>query len=198
MKIGYWLVVAAIGAGSVAQADTVEPGHYQITLTDWDNNQLFNAIPNPTDVNTNDFQPEFCDGFLACDDPSVRINKGGGSTSEDGPFSFSSGPDAAGNTVVLNFSNSGAPITELLLTVNLNPDQAGELFTCDGGDVFQNCGFFNDGLEILFYNPFETDGIPTATTPEPSQWLVMLLGFAALIVVTRKRSASLSCAGTGR
>ncbi|HEX5227045.1 MAG TPA: hypothetical protein VFW44_05020 [Bryobacteraceae bacterium] len=199
MKISYWLVLAAIGAVTCAQADTVdpEPGHYQITLTDWDNNQLFNATPNPEGVNPNDFSPDFCDGFLSCDDPSVKINKGGGSTSEDGPFTFSSGPNAAGNTVVLNFSNAGPPITELLLTVTLNPDQTGSLFTCDGGDVFQHCGFMMDDLEILFYDPYDTNGIPTATTPEPSQWII-LLAFAAVIVIARKRSANWSFAGTQR
>lgn len=207
MKIGYWLVLAAIGAVSVAQADSVpppEPGHYQIVLTDWDNNQVFNATPNPTGVDPTQFtNPDsFCVGSSFCDDPSVRINKGGGSTPENGPFSFSTGGSAQGNTVTLNFANTGDPITELLFTLTsnggqLNPDQSGVVFSCDGGDLFQHCGFNNDAFQVLFYDPIEPGGIPTATTPEPSQWLV-LLAFAAMIVVARKRSTNWTCAETQR
>jgi hypothetical protein len=192
-----WLMLVAVGLlGCLwAQADSLEPGHYTITLTDWDDNQVFDFTPNPEDLNTADFtNPDsFCVGFLFCDDPSVRINTGGKSQPENGDFSFTTGNDAAGNTVVLDFANTGDPINSILITLTsnngqLNPDQNGVVFTCDGGDLFQNCGFNNDAFQIAFWNPVGSVGIPTATTPEPSQWLVLLFVSAVLIAVqTRKR-----------
>ena len=198
MKIGCWLALVAVGAAScsLTQADPVEPGHYTNTLQDWDDDQVFNFTPNPTGVDTDDFtNPDsFCVGFDACFDPSVRFNAGGGSTPENGEFSFSTGDDAAGNTVVLDFSNTGAPITEVLLTLTsnggqLNPDQSGVEFTCDGGGIFQQCGFNNDAFQVLFWDPV-TDGIPTATTPEPAQWAILLPAFALLVGFGRKRLAN--------
>ncbi|MGP0074069.1 MAG: hypothetical protein ACLPWF_19325 [Bryobacteraceae bacterium] len=195
-----WLMLAAVGVLSCswAQADTVEPGHYTITLTDWDNNQDFNFTPNPSDLNTSSFtNPDnFCPGFEGCFDPSIRVDPGGKSTPEDGNFSFSTGSDAAGNTVVLDYANTGTPINSILITLTsnggqLNPDQLGEVFTCDGGSLFTNCGFYNDAFQIAFWNTADVVGIPTATTPEPSQWIILLFASAAMIVArARKRSAS--------
>jgi hypothetical protein len=181
-----------------AQADPVEPGHYTITLTDWDDNQVFNFTPNPADLDTADFtNPDsFCVGDQGCFDPSARLNAGGGSQDESGPYSFSTGPDAANNTVVLDFANTGPPINSILiqLTSNggqLNPDQSGVVFTCSGGDLFAQCGFDNDAFEFAFWDPINAEGIPTITTPEPSQWIFLLFASAALIGLgARKRFVS--------
>jgi|SRR5579863_6892286 len=190
-----WLMLVAVGvlSGPWAQADTVEPGHYTITLTDWDDNQNFNFTPNPADLDTSEFtNPDsFCVGFAFCDDPSIKVNPGGKSTPEDGDFSFSTGPDASGNTVVLDYQNTGAPINSILITLTsnggqLNPDQNGEVFTCDGGTLFTNCGFNDDAFEIAFWNTNDSGGIPTAT-PEPSQWIVLAFASAAMIAVRARK-----------
>jgi hypothetical protein len=217
MMTARWLMVAAVGMlGSTwAQADS-EPGHYTITLTDWDDNQVFNFVPfsdaNPNDAfDTADFtNPDnFCPGFDFCGDPGFKFNGGGGSTPENGEFSFSTGPDAANSVVTLDFSNAGPPIDEVLieLTSNggeLNADQFDQLFMCDGDGLFQNCGFYinpaNGQFEIAFWNPVNSNGvgIPTAV-PEPSQWIILLLAFAAIIVArARKESANSSFAQTRR
>ena len=195
-----WLMLVAVGVLSCpwAQADTVEPGHYTITLADWDDDQDFNFTPNPANLDTSQFtNPDnFCVGFEFCDDPSIRVNPGGKSTPESGPFSFSTGPDAAGNTVVLDYQNTGAPIDSILITLTsnngqLNPDQNGEVFTCDGGSLFTNCGFNDDAFEVAFWNSDDTVGIQTATTPEPSQWIILLFASAAMIAArARKKSVS--------
>jgi hypothetical protein len=200
-QMARWQMLVAVGVLSCswAQADTVVPGHYTITLTDWDDNQNFNFTPNPADLDTSEFtNPDsFCVGFAFCDDPSIRVDPGGKSTPEDGDFSFSTGPDAAGNTVVLDYQNTGAPINSILITLTsndgqLNPDQTdGEVFTCNGDGLFTNCGFNNDGFEIAFWNTGDTGGIQTASTPEPSQWIILLFASAAMIAArARKRSAN--------
>ncbi len=203
------LCILGCAWAQVARADSVA-GHYTITLTDWDpcpgtaTNpcQTFNFIPNPSDVDTSDYQDTFCPGLEFCTDPKVGLQGGGKSTPEDGEFSFSSGP----GTETLDFQNTGPEINEVLIDLTSNdgqpnPDQEGALFSCSGGTLFNSCGFNDDGLGILFYNnpdlPLGT-GIATAT-PEPGQWIILLLAFAGIIVArARKGSASSSFARTPR
>jgi hypothetical protein len=202
-------MVAALGmlSSTWARADTV-PGHYTITLSDWDDNQYFDFIPysdpNPNDAfDTSDFTDpdDFCPGFTLCVDPSVGLGGGGKSQAEDGEFTFTTGDDA-GTTIVLDYQNSGAPIEEVLLEltdqygnpIGLPANQDGELFTCTGDDLFTNCGFYvnsNGDFEVAFWNALDSpSGIPTAV-PEPSQWIMLLLPLAAMIVArVRKQSAS--------
>ena len=201
-----WVVLAAgvLLCATWAQAQS-EPAHYVIELEGWDNNQFFDFTPNPANLNTNDFtNPDnFCANYLFCDDPLIRINTGGGSTPESGDYSFNSGD----GTETLDFENTGPSIDEILITLtdaNGNPislpqDQLSEVFVCSS-DYFQMCGFNNDAFEIAFWDPVSTNGvgIPSAA-PEPSQWIVLLLACAALVVVrARKGSASSACAQTER
>jgi hypothetical protein len=211
MNTTRWLMVAALGmlSSTWAQATvmTTIPGHYLITLDGWaDYNpeQEFTFIPNPTlpeGVTESDFidAAGFCpagDYECSCGDPSVGLGAGGKSQSEDGTFNFYS----TGSLVtpqVLDFENTGAPITEVLITVPLEPGQDDETFTCSGDGLFSHCGFMDDPgtLEILYYGG---TGIPTAV-PEPSQWTMLLLALAGVIVArARKASASSSFAPTRR
>ncbi len=195
MNMTRWLLAAAIAMlGSMwARADSVPPsdGHYEIELAGWDADQEFEFLPNiPMPSDTNPCLPA---GDI-CNDPSIRLDNGGGSTGESGDFFFNSGS----GTETLYFDNLGAPITSVEITTVLNPDEYNESFTCSGGDIFQLCGFIVDPpagsntetLDIYFSDPYNPNGIPTAT-PEPAQWIVLLLGMAGMIVV-RARSASAS------
>ncbi len=217
MKMTRWLMVAALGALSCtwAQADSVPPddGHYLIDLESWDADLDFNFMPNqgapPPGINS--CLPVGAD----CGDASIRIDNGGGSTGEDGDFTFNSGP---GGTCgpnaptlaceILYFDNEGPPITSILITTILPTSELGENndYSCDGGALFQSCGFTitdppdepTETLNIYFYNPYSADGIVTAT-PEPSQWIILLLAFAGIIAVrARKQFASSSSAQTQR
>jgi hypothetical protein len=97
----------------------------------------------------------------------------------------------------LVIENTGAPISEVLIQLTsdggqLEPNQEDEVFTCSGGTgttlVFTNCGFYNDGFELAFWS-----------VPEPSLGIILLLAFAAVIVVrARKGRASSSFARTLR
>jgi PEP-CTERM motif len=198
-------MLAAVLLGSSVWAQ--EPGHYTIELDGWDSNQYFDFTPNPANLNTGDFtNPDsFCTNYLFCDDPSIRLNGGGGSTPESGEFSFNSG----GGTETLDFQNTGAPIDEVLITLTdqygnpipLPADELDELFICSS-DIFQKCGFDNDAFQIAFWDPYSSNGvgIPTASpVPEPSFWALLLFAFGAAVVVrARKNSAIASFARTER
>jgi hypothetical protein len=192
MNMTRWLMVAALGIlGSTwARADIPTNQQYTITLTDWDSDQTFNFIPT-SGLDTGDFTnpDDFCPGYDSCFDPSVVLQKGGGNHDPNGEFSFSTGS----GTEVLSYQNTGSDIDEVLLQLTsnggqLNSDQQNEVFTCSGGNLFTNCGFYDDGFEVAFWN-----------TPEPSQWIVLVLAFAAVMVVrARKARASSSFAQTRR
>jgi len=214
--------VAMLGA-TWAQAQNV-PGHYDLILTGWDAGQFFDALPfsdpdpNAGDafgslgLNTSDFTnpDDFCAQFNDCIDPGFKFNNAGNSMPEDGPFSFSTGD---GNQVVVDgnvvpnggFENAGAPIYEVIFALtdaNGNPiqlptDQQNEVFQCSS-DIFSQCGFTNDGFDVAFWNPIGGGvGIPTATTPEPSESIILLLAFGA-VVVARARKANCFFAETQR
>ena len=196
MIITRWLMLAAVGllGATWAQADSA---HYVINLEGWDDPQEFTFIPNPILPPPSEIDPCLPAGNI-CGDASIRISSGGGSQPEDGVFTFNSDQaDANGN---IFFENTGPLIGSAEITVELNTDELNDPFECSGGNIFQNCGFVVTDppsgvfLDIYFYNPYTPGGgIPTAT-PEPSQWIVMLLAFAGIIVArARKASASLSC-----
>jgi hypothetical protein len=196
MVVQRWLMIAALGLlGSVAsKADGISPDvHYIIDLEDWDVSQTFDVTPNIT-------VPDDTSACLpvgdVCGDASIRLNSGGGSTPEDGPFSFSSpatgncGPDNTLACFISDFENTGSPIDTLVISVELNVDQLFpplNTFECSGGDLFNACGFTltdppnsPSGIQLnaYFYN-----------TPEPSQWAVLVLGCAALIAARARQRA---------
>ncbi len=189
MNLTRWLMFAALGmlSSTWVRADIITGQTFTITLTAWDPDQTFEFTPT-TGLDTGDFTnpDDFCPSFDACFDPGMKLEKTGDATDENGPFPFSTG---ATGTTALSFTNTGSDITELVipLTSNggeLNSDQDFSVFTCDGGDLFTNCGFLNDGFEVAYWD-----------TPEPSQWMVVAIAFAALIAVrARRKYASSSSA----
>jgi hypothetical protein len=192
MVVERWLMIAALGLlGSVAsKADGIPPDvHYIIDLEDWDVMQTFQVTPNVDVPGTSACLPV---GDV-CGDASIRLNSGGGSIPEDGPFSFSSpdtgncGPDNTLACFIDDFENIGSPINTLEISVELNDDQLVpplNTFECSGGDLFNACGFTltdpPSGIDLnaYFYN-----------TPEPSEWAFLALGCAALIAVRARQSA---------
>jgi hypothetical protein len=207
MNMTRLLLVAALGVlgGTWAQADSVPPddGHYLIDLEAWDANLNFNFMPNegapPGDINS------CLPAGDVCGDAAIRIDNGGGSTGEDGNFSFNSGP---GGTCgpnaptlaceILYFDNEGPPITSILITTILPTDELGPNndYSCDGGALFQACGFTitdppgdTEQLNIYFYDPYNANGIVTAT-PEPSQWIILALAFAGIIAVRARKATA--------
>jgi hypothetical protein len=195
MNVERWLMVAALGLLSSigAKADGIPVGtHYLIDLEDWDVNQDFDVTPNVTVPD--DTSPCLPAGDV-CGDPSVRLNSGGGSTPENGPYSFSSpstgncGPNDSLACFTSDFQNTGTDITTLELTVELNDDQLVpplNTFECSGGNLFNTCGFTEtdppSGMDVnvFFYN---------VETPEPSQWGVLLLACGALMVARNRQKA---------
>jgi hypothetical protein len=199
MKMTRWLMVAALGmlCCTWAQADGLSD--FLINLEGWDNNQEFTFIGNaqvPTDTS-----PCLPSGSF-CFDASIKTNNGGGSTPEySTTWTFNADQvDEFGNIYFDN--DSGVTFTTVEISAILNADEDNLPFTCDGGVYFASCGFvFNDApdtLQVYFYNAYAGEGIPTAT-PEPSQWLILLIALAAMIVVRiRKGSVSSSFAQTQR
>jgi hypothetical protein len=203
MNMTRLMVVAAVGllSSAWARADPAVPGHYTIDLGNWDPDQEFDFIPNvtiPGDLTNNPCYPV---GDI-CGDPSVRLEPGGKSQSEDGSFTFDSGPTG---TIVLDYQNTGSPITTAEIMTTLTSDESGPnvLFSCSSG-IFQDCAFVvtdplaGDIIDTYFWDPYVAGGIATAV-PEPSLGIVLLLAFAGVIVGrARKGSASSSFAQTQR
>jgi hypothetical protein len=189
MNITRWMTVAALGMLSCtwAQADSA---HFLINLEGWDSPQEFTFIPNQPIPD--DLSPCLPAGDI-CGDASIRINSGGGSPPIPGEFTFNSDQvDANGDIFFQN--DSGVLFSTVEITVTLNADEVNDPFSCFGGNIFQQCGFLlnnNQGIETLdtfFYNPFtQGGGIPSAT-PEPSQWIILMLAFLAIIVVRSRKA----------
>jgi len=217
MNMARWAMMAALGilCSALAQADST-PGHYDLILTNWDSGQSFSFMPfsdpNPNaedafggfGLNTDEFQNNLCPGEAFCTDPGFKFNGAANSLPENGAFSFSLGAvdENDNNAVLVNdvtvpnggFENTGAPINEVLifLTSNggqINGDQSSDEFSCSS-DIFQHCGFVDDGLVVEFDTPIGGAPIPSVV-PEPSQTIILLIALSAVIVVrARKRSAS--------
>jgi hypothetical protein len=200
MNMTRWLIVVAVSLLNCAWA---QDGNYEIQIDGWDLNQTFDFTPNvmvpmgiPTCLPSGD----------ACGDASIKTDNGGDSTPENGPYSFE---DDTTGVETFYFNNTGAPITSAEISTLLFPDEYLDTFSCSGGALFEKCGLtivLNDPsageetLDAYFYNPYTPNGIPTVT-PEPSQWFIMLIALAAMIVARvriRKGSVSSSFAQTQR
>jgi hypothetical protein len=222
MNAKKWLMIAALGmlGSTLAQAIAVLPppsGEYTIGLSGWDpdNGNTFTWQPIsgsslPDGLTADDF--DFTSGFgycpagdweCSCSDPTITLGPGGKSQDESGEYTFT---DGDGNQVVINGvvetageANTGSFIGEVLIAVPLNADEVDELFSCNGDGLFSKCGFdYSDGTLYILFEEGTGTGIGTVT-PEPTQWIVLLLGFAGVIVArARKGSASSSFAQTQR
>jgi hypothetical protein len=227
MNATRWLMIGALGMlGSAwAQAAVLLPppsGEYTIGLSGWDpdngNTFTFDPITNVNslpdglssrDFNFNDSVTGFCpagDWECSCD-PGITLGPGGRSQDESGEYTFT---DGNGNQVVINGvvetageANTGPAINNVLISVPLNSDEVDELFTCDGDDLFTKCGFYYSdppGVAGTLYILLEKGtgtGIGTVPTPEPTQWIVLLLACVGVIAArARKGSASSSFAQT--
>lgn len=200
MKVTRWLMLGAVGLfGCIgAQADS---SHFLINLGGWDANQDFNFIANPDVIPVSELQPCLPVGDF-CGDPSIRINTGGGSIPIYSPdFTFNSNQvDGNGNVFFDNMS--GTAFSSVEITTILTPDESNPntQFECSGGDLFQSCGFVDpptpngEELDIYFYNPY---GNGIISTPEPGQWIVLLIGCAAMFLI-RARKVPVTSVGTER
>ncbi len=207
--------LAVLCAGFLAASTVaVEPGHFTVNLNDdcstdptnpacsvtdgsggWGSETLFTDQVN-TITSTRGFTASICSDTDAnnpngdepdCDnDPSIRLNAGGGSISF--PPSFNANENGGG---IFDFqNNTGAPFTDILFITNF---VSGNSYTC-ASDMFSFCGFQivqppngPTQLEILFIN----GSIPIAS-PEPSQYLFLLIAAVAVVVIHRVRSRRVS------
>lgn len=89
-----------------------------------------------------------------------------------------------------DYINIGPNIETLIFTTT--DFKTDETYTCSS-DFFQFCGFktYEGTLYIEFGDPINSNGITTAT-PEPRQYLWLILAAAGLIAVRRYRSRSAS------
>lgn len=189
---------ALLCAGWV-QADSIVPGHFTVDLNDmpgvdqggWGAETLFTDTVN-TITSTRGFTANICVDTDASepngdepdcdDDPHMVVNNGG--HSEPFPSSFNADENGGG---IFDFQNdSGSPYTDILFTTTFVP---GKSYTC-ASDIFSFCGFEviheangPDQLEILFIG----GSVPVAT-PEPSEYLFILVASGAVALVHRLRS----------
>jgi hypothetical protein len=204
MSVKHWLLVAALGllSSSWAQADSIPPndGHYTIELDDFDYPQTFSVTPDPELPPPSSILPCIPDtGF--CFDAAVRVNAGGGSEPEDGPYSFTDNAPNCMSTglpgdYICDFQNTGPTFTALEISTELNNDEVNDPFVCNGGTIFASCGFTETDppnspsgiqLNVFFYNAYN-GGVPTVV-PEPAQWGILLLACAAVIVARKRQKA---------
>jgi hypothetical protein len=178
-----------------AQAESLSP-NFTITLTDWGDDESFTAGATSTDTYTGPgsgfTQNVLCPSGdwqkCICDDPRAILDGGGDALdfnldAPPPPFSVNANGD-----LTLDFLNVGPDIKSFFLLTTITSTQENELFTCSSDD-FYFCGFKivdpsgSEQLEVLFTDP-RGDGIPTAV-PEPNQYAMMLIGFAASILLAR-------------
>lgn len=198
MRIHRLLLVAvsALFGATLANADTI-PGHFIVDLNDvpnidsggWQGSTFTDSV-NQSGVTSND--PDFNSGTFFCftpgceEDPSIRINLGGNSLPFPSPF----GADENGGGVFSFFNPGPGPITNILFVTNLI---TGVTYNCNGGPIFSICGFEAkpDGSLLILFEQGTGTGIPVASeVPEPAQALPVLLAFAGIAALRRKRSAS--------
>ncbi|HTW68087.1 MAG TPA: hypothetical protein VME17_25905, partial [Bryobacteraceae bacterium] len=190
-----WLLLGGV-VGLLSSAAWAQTGTFTIELDGFDDNQVFDGTANPANLDTSDFTnpDDFCVGLGLCGDPNIKVDTGGDATDITGSDipDITSGPTGTNTNAYQN--DSGTPIDSILimLTSNdgyLNMDQYTEVFTCSS-DIFQYCGFNNDAFEVAFWDPINNDGvgIPTAT-PEPSEWIFLLIAAAAIVVARWRKNA---------
>jgi hypothetical protein len=187
LKIARWLIIAVGLAGSAwAQSSPL----FVITLEGWDygtTGQEFGFTPNPTVPG--DLSPCLPAGDI-CGDPSIRLATGGDSQDESGAFTFDATGD--GNYDFENTSGNTWDAVEITTTLTPSESEPGVQYLCDGGDIYQKCGFIDpdNTLDIYFYDPYPGGGI-TSSVPEPSEWVILALACAALVVVRARKSAAI-------
>jgi len=180
-----------------ANAATIPPPspYFTITLTGWDDDESFDAVSNSTFSKKEEAgysQNILCpsnDWECICHDPHAVLNGGGDPIDFDGSYTFTA--DANGD-VTLDFENFGPNIETFLITTTITKAQEGETFTCSS-DLFAFCGFKDppgsngETLDILFTNPINPGGIPSAV-PEPAQYGVLLIAFGGIFAAQLLRT----------
>jgi hypothetical protein len=196
MRVLRWMLLAMAGLASCAWAQTSD---LTITLEgfDYQDGQTFGVTPNV--VVPGDLSPCLPVGDL-CGDPSIKTANGGDATDENGAFTFTATAD--GDYDFQNTSGTTWSDLEISFTLQGSELNPGEQFICDGGNVFQDCGFMDpdNNEEVYFYNPYPAaDGGITSVTPEPAEWPLLLLACAGIAVVAaRKRFATAASADIRR
>jgi len=185
LNIARWLILIAVGLAGSAWAQ--DNSQFVITLDGWDygtTGQEFGFNPNPTVPG--DLSPCLPAGDI-CGDPSIRLATGGDSQDVNGSFTFDATGD--GDYDFNNTSGTTWSSVEIYTTLTPSESEPGVQFTCNGGDLFQECGFMDpdNTLEVYFYDPY-SNGI-TSTVPEPSAWIILAIACAAMIVVRARRGA---------
>jgi hypothetical protein len=178
-----------------ARADSIPPT-FELTLAEWAPEEFFTATANSTYSKTEEegfIQNAFCPGgnypMCICNDPGVRLTVPADPVPFDNSTTFTTDEDGGFQQ---GYTNVGNNIETMLLTTTVTPSQLEERFTCFSNE-FQFCGFKlidpsgNEELEILFTDPVNPGGIPSAT-PEPSEIAVTLASFGFVIAARRWRS----------
>jgi hypothetical protein len=172
------------------------PPSFEITLGAWDADELFDVTANSTYNRSEEdgyTQNSFCPSGdwekCVCNDPQARLSVPADATDFDGSASFYTDSDGG---AAEGYINIGPNIETVLMTTTITPAQENEIYTCSSNE-FLFCGFKvvdpngNEQLDILFTDPRNPGGIPSAT-PEPRQYALLLIALGALIVAHRIRS----------
>ena len=190
MNMKRWLMLlpVALLCPSWALADTTNPD-LQIITDGFASDQQFDATGNPDNLPPPGTFPNCvgttCDSFTI--DPLIRLNGGGGSPIVGLTFSF------VGDGTFDFKNESGVTFTSLEISVTMSKDafnaiiNSGEVFSCDPGNVFATCqiqAIDPPTTETLDFFYSGGPGIPSV--PEPSQWVVLSLAFAGIVIARRK------------
>jgi hypothetical protein len=187
--------LALLCAGWVEAAAIPPSPYFTITLTGWDDDESFDAtsatrysVSEEAGYSQNILCPAN-DWECICHDPHAVLNGGGDPIDFDGSYSFMANADG---DVTLEFENVGPNIESFLITTTITQAQEGETFTCSS-DLFKFCGFKDppgssgETLDILFTNPVNPGGIPSAV-PEPAQYAVLLIAFGGIFAAQLLRT----------
>jgi|ERR1700722_10500334 len=199
MSVKRFLLVTgfALLCTGLAQAATLPPPspYFTVTMTGWAPDESFLATSNSTFTLSEEdgyTQNMLCppnDWECKCYDPRSTLNGGGDPIDFDGSYGFTTN---ANGDATLQFLNVGPNIETFLITTTITEAQEGETFTCSS-NLFEFCGFKDppgasgETLDILFTDPVNPGGIPTAT-PEPAQYALLLIAFGGIVVAHRIRS----------
>jgi hypothetical protein len=188
VAVAFSMLCAGVVRADMLQPDDTFTVDFFAENGSWESDASFNAVASST------FQYGFTQNQLCPDgdwercicDPGVKVNV------PDPPpppltFDGSTMFSLTDGTFDQNYINNGPDFTTLIFsTMDFEKD---ETYTCSS-DFFEFCGFKveDNTLYIEFSDPKNHIGVTTAPTPEPRQYVWLLIAGAGVVALRRYRS----------